>query len=271
MNYNYIFFSITYSRYRDKEQRTSPTTTIKSASHSTVAAEKRTGAIAKVQTKQPQGSGAAAAAAKVTNKKIDMGAASNFGKKDLGINSPTHRNTHAEEDLFDSPSPPPPSSIMVNNNNRSNINNTINNNNNNHQDDLFKTCSNASSPTTTRTDDFDFNPREDENEFGDFASAFGTTTKANSNLVKPVATSAFADFDVSFDTSLAAPTSVPLNANSTSSSLLFDAAPPLMFGGMQQQNSLAGLMSPQQADLLSDFGGLNMNSPALSGKFLVFV
>lgn len=34
-----------------------------------------------------------------TTKKIDLGAASNYGKGDLCINSPTHRNTHSE-DLF---------------------------------------------------------------------------------------------------------------------------------------------------------------------------
>lgn len=31
------------------------------------------------------------------NKRIDMGNAFNLGKNDLGINSPTHRNTHSEE------------------------------------------------------------------------------------------------------------------------------------------------------------------------------
>lgn len=230
-----------------------------------------------MQTKQPQSAagGGGGGLGKVTNKRIDMGAASNFGKNELGINSPTHRNTHAEEDLFDSV---PSSSSAVNN--RSNINNNNINNNNKH-DDLFKTCSGASSPTNSRADDFDFNPREDENEFGDFASAFASTTGSmeNSNVVKPMPTTAaaassssFADFDVCFDATVTAP---PVNANaSLSSSLLFDSAPPLMFGGgMQQQgNSLAGLMSspPQQqqqtTDLLSDFGGLNMNSPALSGK-----
>ncbi|XP_037030550.1 uncharacterized protein LOC119070360 [Bradysia coprophila] len=178
-------------------------------------------------------------------KKIDMGAATNFGKSDLGINSPTHRNTHAEEDLFSADSTP-----------------SNNNNNTKPTENMFKTCS--PSPTNIKNDnrnELDFNPREDENEFGDFASAFGSVT-----LKDDVPKDDFADFSNVF-AQPAAPTSN--NANN----LLLDPSPMSMFG--QFTNNPVNLMSPstlyqpqpqqQQpqpaSDLLSDFGGLTFNAP----------
>ncbi|XP_055903859.1 uncharacterized protein LOC129939760 isoform X2 [Eupeodes corollae] len=106
----------------------------------------------------------------VTNKKIDMGAAANFGKsKTPGIHSPTHRDTPPEDNV-------------------TNINNT----NNNLIDDLFKTCQpvetikTQSSAAGAKSNDFDdFNPRADDtHEFGDFASAFGSSEQTS----KPIAT-----------------------------------------------------------------------------------
>lgn len=179
-----------------------------------------------------------------------MGAATNFGKSDLGINSPTHRNTHAEEDLFSGDSTP------------------SNNNNNTKQatENMFKTCS-PSPSTTPKNDnrhDLDFNPREDENEFGDFASAFGSAT-----LKDDVPKDDFADFSNVFAQS-AAPTSN--NANN----LLLDPSPMSMFG--QFTNNPINLMSPSNlyqpqqqpqpsSDLLSDFGGLTFNAPVSNGEF----
>lgn len=183
-----------------------------------------------------------------------MGAATNFGKSDLGINSPTHRNTHAEEDLFSTDSAP------SNNNNYNNYTKPTEN--------MFKTCS--PSPTNSKNDnqnDLDFNPREDENEFGDFASAFGSVT-----LKDDVPKDDFADFGNVFAQS-AAPTSN--NANN----LLLDPSPMSMFGQSFTNNPInlmspSNLYQPQQqqqqpqpsSDLLSDFGGLTFNAPVSNGE-----
>lgn len=181
-------------------------------------------------------------------KKIDMGAATNFGKNDLGINSPTHRNTHAEEDLFSADSTP-----------------SNNNNVTKPMENMFKTCS--PSPTNIKNDnqnDLDFNPREDENEFGDFASAFGATT-----LKDDVPKDDFADFGNVFAQPAAAPTSN--NANN----LLLDPSPMSMFGQftnpinlMTTSNLYQQQQQPQPSsdDLLSDFGGLNFNAPVSNGE-----
>lgn len=199
--------------------------------------------------------------AKVT-KKIDMGAASNFGKNDLGINSPTHRNTHAEEDLFD---------------NQTN-NNIHNNNSIIKTDDLFKTCG-TPSPTNIKIDnhsgagDLDFNPREDESqEFGDFASAFGVHTKqpAPPSQASSLETKkdAFADFGSAFVSGVTSP-----NQNTNSTNLLFDTNPiggglsGSLFGvGIPSMPSLTIQQTPS-TDLLSDFGGLSLNAPVFNGKF----
>lgn len=233
-------------RYRDKERSSPTANTSSTLPEKKVTSQQTAASHSKVQTKQPLPK---------TNKKIDMGAALNFGKTDLGINSPTHRNTHAEEDLFAT------DNIVTANNNG------ISRNHNNN-DDLFKACS-TPSPTNIKVDnhsDFEFNPREDEPEFGDFASAFGDAAAVGAK--QPIATApikdSFADFNVGFVTS-------PTNANLTNS--LFDAAPQqsISLFGPSGGNSLSSLMSQPQsqtpsADLLSDFGGLNMNSPALNGE-----
>lgn len=177
-----------------------------------------------------------------------MGAATNFGKNDLGINSPTHRNTHAEEDLFSADSTP---------SNNNNITKPMEN--------MFKTCS--PSPTNIKNDnDLDFNPREDENEFGDFASAFGSTT------LKDDVPKDFADFGNVF-AQPAAPTSN--NANN----LLLDPSPMSMFGQFTSPTNLMTPPSnlyqqqpqpqPSSDDLLSDFGGLSFNAPVSNGEFLL--
>lgn len=183
-------------------------------------------------------------------KKIDMGAATNFGKNDLGINSPTHRNTHAEEDLFSADTTP---------SNNNNITKPVEN--------MFKTCS--PSPTNIKNDnDLDFNPREDENEFGDFASAFGSQT------LKDDVPKDFADFgNVGNVFAPAAPTSN--NANN----LLLDPSPMSMFGQFTNPTNLMTPPSnlyqqqpqPSSDDLLSDFGGLSFSAPVSNGEFrLIF-
>lgn len=197
-----------------------------------------------------------------------MGAASTFGKNDLGINSPTHRNTHAEEDLF----------ATDNNTTLSSVTNNKSNNNHLSGGTFFETCK-TPSPTNIKLDnqnDFEFNPREDEHEFGDFESAFGGESIGNIVAPKSVQSTttkdAFADFGSAFITS---PSSS--NANSLSNSLLFDSVPPPsaslpLFGASSNQlNNLMG--APQQPaapthDLLSDFGGLNMNTSVFNGKLI---
>uniref|UniRef100_A0A1A9WNM1 ENTH domain-containing protein n=1 Tax=Glossina brevipalpis TaxID=37001 RepID=A0A1A9WNM1_9MUSC len=130
----------------------------------------------------------------VGSKKIDMGAAANFGKTPAtttaGIHSPTHRDTPTAEsnDLI--------GYTVINNNNnntqQSNSNsNNNNNNNNNTVSELFKTCApSVRSETTLNSaavieDDLDdFNPRAAESaqtEFGDFAAAFGAANSATTN------------------------------------------------------------------------------------------
>lgn len=212
-----------------------------------------------------------------------MGAATNFGKSDLGINSPTHRNTHAEEDLFQS----------------SDDNNIMNNNiiRNELLEDMFKTCT-TPSPTTTginnhrknndnHPSDSEFNPREDESqEFGDFESAFGDATNATaaaastikSNIILSETKNNDFDFAAAFGNNTvaaAAPATNLTNSNnlifSTSSS---NSSVP-MFGQaipstnlLANSNSLLNNHQQQQpaADLLSDFGGLNLASPMVDGE-----
>lgn len=179
---------------------------------------------------------------KPTGKRIDLGAASNFGK-DLGINSPTHRNTHSE-DLF-----------SVENNNTTSSNNVI--------DELD-----------------DFNPRAEENtEFGDFTTAFGTSTNTN----KKEELDEFADFTSAF-TATTAPAVAPVTATNTSTGpsadLLFGdiPAPSITPSTKQDVNqpdlfsALGGLTSSAPintgtADLLSDFKGISLGGPQINGEF----
>lgn len=201
---------------------------------------------------------------KPTNKKIDMGAASSYGvRTDLGINSPTHRNTHAEEDLFttdDTPvaaaTPATPADDLL--------------------DDIFKTCATVPINNTSQSDDDFFNPREDESqEFGDFASAFGNNSSAPVavNNVTPITAVAnhdeFADFSSAFVPPAPA-LDVSTNHLSNSNSLLFGANninQPLF--NQSEPTSLVGNSAPV-ADLLSDLDGLSLDAAVPSGKFLFY-
>ncbi|XP_055853273.1 uncharacterized protein LOC129916999 isoform X2 [Episyrphus balteatus] len=206
-------------------------------------------------TKQPQ-----TKATIVTNKKIDMGAAANFGKsKTPGIHSPTHRDT-------------PPEDIATNSNNT----------NNNLIDDLFKTCSptNESKPTSSaaagaKSNDFDdFNPRADDtHEFGDFASAFGSSEASNKPTATiPVAKIApvnaakgddFADFtafqgEVVPSNHAMPRASVPIG-NMFGSGLVNNAAA----NGSASMDLFA--TSPVQTNIMSTGGGSSAASDLLSG------
>lgn len=201
------------------------------------------------------------------SKKIDMGAATNFGRDEIGINSPTHRNTHAEEDLFGSV----------------NISTTTTADKNDLLDDIFKTCATTNNLTETGSgsepvsiqskagDDF-FNPRMDETqEFGDFASAFGASTQLselsqpdklvvdNSNDTKK---GDFADFGAAFDA-----TQSPIITDTTNSAnLLFavNIAPTNAQQMTSESNQKVG-------DLLSDLDGLTLDVSVPTGKFSKFV
>uniref|UniRef100_A0A8D8JDZ5 Clathrin interactor 1 n=4 Tax=Culex pipiens TaxID=7175 RepID=A0A8D8JDZ5_CULPI len=242
------------NRYYDKERSKSPATRQSSsvsahshASGSTLGSgEKKINLNIKAPTtvsavtKQPVGGSKA-------TKKIDMGAASSFGKStgtvtssnvptaDLGINSPTHRNTHAEE-------------ILVTHDTNATT-----------ADDLFKTCPgppSVGSPGKLEELD-DFNPRAADvpaaaaaPEFGDFESAFGAPPAS-----KPAAGDDFADF-AAFG-SAAVPTPV-----APSTDLFFGMSPSSgsssanLFGGMAQPTAAV----PAANDLLSDLSGLSLGS-----------
>jgi clathrin interactor 1 len=200
-------------------------------------------------------------------KKIDMGAAVNFGKQtDLGINSPTHRNTHAE-DLF-SPSTPSPKQ-------NSKPNKDL-------LDDIFQTCpapASAKQPIKGHQDlsgdEFDPRAADGNAEFGDFSSAFGGPPAQTTTHNKPPADDdEFADFASAF-TGAAPAASAQFNAGNllfsmpTPSSAPAPAKVPLgqdlldanMFG-----SSLAATEPTTNADLLSDFGGLSLGQP-IGGEF----
>uniref|UniRef100_A0A1B0C8Y9 ENTH domain-containing protein n=1 Tax=Lutzomyia longipalpis TaxID=7200 RepID=A0A1B0C8Y9_LUTLO len=247
-------------RYYDKE-RSSPsrtTPTLSASSSISIEVKKQSNPVSvKSPTKQQQ------PAAK-PSKKIDMGAAANFGKNpELGINSPTHKSTH-DEDLF-SPN-----------------NNTVAaaTKNNDLLEDLFRTCPVAQSKGGSGGDSLtgaedDFNPRgEDNQEFGDFASAFG-----NESAQPPPAAAKkedeFADFSAAFlgagpPPAVAAPTNAnnllltttPLTSNN------FVPSPTMnMFGSAMPAPAAA----PPSQDLLSDFSGLQLNTsplnaPGVGGK-----
>lgn len=231
--------TLIYRRYRDKDRSSPP---ISSYSNSDRKPQSTINVTVNpknpVITKAPQPKSA---------KKIDMGAATNFGKSDLGINSPTHRNTHAEEDLFSA------DTTTTNNNN---IIKPVQN--------MFKTCS--PSPTNIKNDnqnDLDFNPREDENEFGDFASAFGgtTTTTTTTTLKEDVPKDDFADFGNVFVQPIAP-------ASNNANNLLLDPSPMSLFGQLNMMTPSNVYQQPQSSsdDLLSDFGGLNFNAPVSNGE-----
>lgn len=183
-------------------------------------------------------------------KRIDLGAASQFGK-DLGINSPTHRNSHSE-DLF-----------SVENNNTTTTTTTSSNN------------------VIDELDDF--NPRAEENqEFGDFTTAFGAGDKSTKVATKgnKEEIDEFADFTSAF-TGGVQPSAA---ATRPSADLLFGDIPappsavvnnatnqPDLFstlGGLGQTNILS--TNSGNADLLSDFKGISLGGPQINGELMTF-
>lgn len=259
-------FCVTHCRrYRDKE-RAEPAAPSSTTPRATTPSERSKPTInVTVNPKSLSGGQSASAkSAMKPTKKIDMGAASTFGRDELGINSPTHRNTHAEEDLFGAVN------VVTANANKADL-----------LDDLFKTCAtpaNASVIETTADDDF-FNPRADEtNEFGDFASAFGgsaavTTAAAPAPASLPVIASLsldsaseskncdFADFSA-FDGS--SQQSSISNVPQDSANLLFS-----MNASNSNAQTTTSNSSQPIGDLLSDLDGLSLSVPVASGECFV--
>ncbi|XP_053682253.1 telomere length regulation protein TEL2 homolog [Sabethes cyaneus] len=260
------------NRYYDKERSKSPATRQSSAlstqsaagsttTTSTGSAMHQSEKKINLNIKTPSAAAATvvkanAAAATKSAKKIDMGAASNYGKQtDLGINSPTHRNTHAEEIIATTDSSGKARSGEI-------------------LDDLFKTCPGspegpASGARSTELDDF--NPRADDvaADFGDFESAFGSAKKPTTTTTTAKTGDDFADF-ASFGTA------VPLAAAAPTSELLFSGMPAAggmnMFAPVQQQQQQQQQPASITNDLLSDLSGLNLGStnvPIESGNQLL--
>lgn len=190
-------------------------------------------------------------------KKIDMGAALNYGKaSDLGINSPTHRNTHNEDLFGDSPVTSPGASKA----------------NNDIIEDIFSSSSIAPSDPL---DDFDPRAEEKTADFGDFASAFGSSN-APIAAPAPVKTAPrppsaeFADFSAFSTPPVVAAVAVaqppppvdnflfnspPASTQSNNNSLLGNAD---LFGNSVITSAFTSPMGGNK-DLLSDFGDLTLN------------
>lgn len=169
-------------------------------------------------------------------KKINMGAALNYGKAgELGINSPTHRNTH-NEDLFGEA--PKASSAII--------------------EDIF-----SSAAASNTLDDFDPRAEESAGDFGDFSSAFGgSQAPVFEKLPAAAPVPEFADFTSAFS---AAPPPVDnfLFADSPAptqspTSLLGSAD---LFGNSVITNAFTSpaVGGVSNKDLLSDFGDLTLN------------
>lgn len=214
-------------------------------------------------------------------KKIDMGAAANFGKQsavsNAGIHSPTHRDTPGESGNSDLIGYSPI------NNNLTQSSNTTNHNNNN-VDDLFKTCSPKSEKTLNSAaivqDDFDdFNPRANEpasNEFGDFSAAFGSSGSTAVTAEIPLASlnvaggsDDFADFTAfqgsvttsnntvgGLDSNLLATTATPANDS-------FDLFSSVPAATSISSNSMGATTA---TDLLAGLGDLSIHQSMPMGK-----
>uniref|UniRef100_A0A4Y0AWW1 ENTH domain-containing protein n=1 Tax=Anopheles funestus TaxID=62324 RepID=A0A4Y0AWW1_ANOFN len=237
------------NRYQDREPSKSPATRQSSSlSTGSTTAFGGGGATGGSERKinlniKPTGSSSTASTlrgAQKTTKKIDLGAASGFAKTaatatatssasvdQFGINSPTHRNTHAEDIVGTGPVASSKQQDAL--------------------DDLFKTCpTKSTSAGGALVDEDDFNPRAAE-DFGDFESAFGA------NTVKSAATVAkgddFADF-AAFGTDPVQPAAVAPKVE-PNADLLF---------GLSVGASTASSNGGAQMDILSDLSGLSLGS-----------
>lgn len=264
-----------YRRYRDKERSNSPNNENVVTSAPTFKADDKKPISVKAPPVSKSIGSVTAQSTRTTKKGIDMGAASNYGKNnDLGINSPTHRNSH-NEDLFGNGS--------TNSSNTKSTSNVI--------EDIF----------SESNDDFD--PRAGEaavvvantssgGDFGDFESAFGNsstvvpTAQKLPVTTKPIVDTGFADFSSAF-TSLAPTQQQSASAITTldNDNFLFSAQPTSTQNNSTNNNLLSADLfgnsvltsafttSPQASnnkDLLSDFGDLTLNPTAQGESFYYY-
>nr|NP_732736.2 liquid facets-Related, isoform D [Drosophila melanogaster]AAN14377.2 liquid facets-Related, isoform D [Drosophila melanogaster] len=238
-------------RYND---RASPAEVASEAKPSSLNMNIRSKTVSSPVSKQPTSTASAKPA--LSQKKIDLGAAANFGKPApggaAGIHSPTHRDTPTSVDLMGGASPSP-STSKANNNTQSNNNDLL--------DDLFKTCSpppgqekTLNSAAVIVDDDDDFNPRASDasqQEFGDFASAFGqpsagsTISEPPSTGLVPAANDEFADF-AAFQGSTTSTSALDGNLLKTATPAndsfdLFNSAPTSTAAATTATDLLAGL------------------------------
>lgn len=191
-------------------------------------------------------------------KKIDLGAAANFGKPSTlsGIHSPTHLESNVKPNVIT---------------------------NNNLIDDLFKTCP-PQQKSGSQEDFGDFDPRAETtvagggDDFGDFESVFVTPKTLQQqpqqlpSFPQSDNSENFADFQSAFDSALANP--IPSFTSSDSivqqSSKTFD-----LFGSSATAPApVAGnIDNSSNADLLSGLSDLTISSnPAFNGgEFSFFI
>ncbi|XP_034116732.1 clathrin interactor 1 isoform X2 [Drosophila albomicans] len=198
----------------------------------------------------------------VTQKKINLGAAANFGKTSsaAGIHSPTHRDTPTNNsiDLMGAASP---------------NNNSTPSNSNDLLDDLFKTCSptpvqqqqqtqgekTLNSAAIIADDDDDFNPRAGDagavQEFGDFAAAFGgEPSLPSAGIIPSAGNDEFADF-AAFQGSTSSTTTLDnqLLTTATPTNDTFD-----LFNSSTPVATVA-MGAPTATDLLAGLGDLSIH------------
>lgn len=264
-----VFFRRNY-RYND---RASPAEVAVESKPTNLNMNIRSKAVSSPVSKQPTSAGTSKQPP--PQKKINLGAAANFGKTPnaAGIHSPTHRDTPTTNsvDLMGGGSP-------SNNNNKSNT--PINNND--LLDDLFKTCSTSpvqQSPNVEKTlnsaaviidDDDDFNPRAADaaptQEFGDFATAFGSGSLPPSTGILPAPNNdEFADFDA-FQSSSAATVS---STSVLDGNLLTTATPANdAFDLFNTATPAATATATTATDLLAGLGDLSIHQSMPMGEFI---
>lgn len=236
----------------------------------------------------------------VGSKKIDMGAAANFGKQSsvssnaAGIHSPTHRDTPGEgnNDLIGY-SPINNNNMGISSSHESNNTNTTTTNNNNAIDSLFKTCSPKSEKTLNSAaiinDDLDdFNPRaaeQQQNEFGDFASAFGSVAaeppSASLGGITSSTNDDFADFSAFQGSSTTSNSTTLTSSMGGLEGNLLTAATPAndsfdLFNSSPAVNNTTNatttsLGATTATDLLAGLGDLSIHQSMPMGKFVLIL
>lgn len=234
----FITSSFPFRRYHDKERSSTPETVVTSPPTFKVDDIKKP--ISVKTTVKPL----SAKSATQPPKKINMGAALNYGKaSDLGINSPTHRNSHNEDLFGEAPV----------------VSKTTTKSSNDIIEDIF------SSSTADPLDDFDPRAEEASADFGDFSSAFGSGSAAPPKAAAPAVATEFADFSSAFSAQSSAPPLVdnflfnaqPAPPSPLASSLLGSAD---LFGNSVITSAFTSPpVGGSKKDLLSDFGDLTLN------------